>query len=425
MNLLLVHNFYQQPGGEDEVFRTEYDLLRGSGHTVLQYTVHNDACDDMTKLELARSTVWNTQAAGEIRDLVASRQIDIVHFHNTFPLISPAAYSAAREEGAAVVQTLHNFRLLCPNGLFFRDGKPCEECLGKTPPWPAVAHGCYREDRKATAVIAAALTIHRMRRTWHDDIDALIATTNFAREKFVQSGHPAHKITVKPNFLHPDPGVGPGDGDYALFVGRLSHEKGLKTLLDAWTHYGIPLKLKIIGDGPLADQLKASMALANCEWLGDSPVQKHGIPAESKNPSRRIQWLGRRPLEEVYHHIGAAKMLIFPSECYETFGRVAIEAFAKGTPVVASNHGAPADVVAHDRTGLLFTPGDAEDLALKVQTLLASPATLARMRGVCRAEFDAKYTGRRAYEQLMAIYQRALEARHPIPAGAFYVPKAS
>ncbi len=400
MKILLVHNFYQQPGGEDEVFRTEYDLLRTSGHQVRQFTVHNDACIDMSKLELARSTVWNAKTAAEISAEVREHQFDIVHFHNTFPLVSPAAYSAAREQGAAVVQTLHNFRLLCPNGLFFRDGKPCEECVGKAAPWPAVAHGCYRGDRAATAVVAATLTIHRMRRTWHHDIDALIATTHFAKDKFLKSGLPEHKLTVKPNFLHPTPDVGTGDGNYALFVGRLSHEKGVRPLLDAWLNYDMPLPLKIIGDGPCADEVSDAVTQGKC------------------------QWLGRRPLEEVYQHIGRATMLIFPSECYETFGRVAIEAFAKGTPVIASNHGAMADVVTHNRTGLLFTPGDAADLARQVKALLADPDRLSAMRGVCRAEFQAKYTGRRALEQLINIYRLALDARHPLPAGAFYSPEA-
>jgi glycosyltransferase involved in cell wall biosynthesis len=240
-----------------------------------------------------------------------------------------------------------------------------------------------------------------MRGTWHDDIDALIATTNFAKEKFVQSGLPSAKITVKPNFLHPDPGLGTGDGNYAIFVARLSPEKGVRPLLQAWTQHNMPLPLKIIGDGPCAGEVKQAVAQGKC------------------------QWLGRRPLNEVYDHIGRATMLIFPSECYETFGRVAIEAFAKGTPVIASNHGAPADVVADNRTGLLFTPGDANDLAARVKQLVADPKALARMRAVCRLEFEAKYTGRRAYEQLMSIYAKALETRHPLPAGSFYIPKAS
>jgi glycosyltransferase involved in cell wall biosynthesis len=390
MRILLAHNFYQQAGGEDEVFRTEYELLKSFGHDVRQFTVHNDACDDMTKLQLLKATIWNTKMAAELRSMIRREAIELVHFHNTFPLISPAGYSAAHAEGAAVVQTLHNFRILCANALLFRDGKPCEDCLGKTVPWPALVHKCYRGSLSATAAITTSMTIHRLRNTWARDVDALIATTHFARDKFVRNGLPAEKITVKPNFLHPDPGVGTGDGNYAIFVGRLSHEKGVRPLLEAWERFGAPIPLKIVGDGPMAEQVKG--AVARC-------------------PS--IEWLGRRPLSEVYELIGRATVLIFPSECYETFGRTAIEAFAKGTPVIASNHGAPADVVDHNRTGLLFKPGDAPDLALNVHALLADPARLAKMRIAARAEFEARYTGDRAHHQLMEIYNRAIALHRP------------
>ncbi len=400
MRILLAHNFYQQAGGEDEVFRTEYELLKSFGHDVRQFTVHNDACDDMTKFQLLKATIWNKKMAAELRSVIRRDGIELVHFHNTFPLISPAGYSAAHAEGAAVVQTLHNFRILCANALLFRDGKPCEDCLGKAMPWPALVHKCYRGRLSATAAITTSMTIHRLRNTWARDVDALIATTHFARDKFVHNGLPADKITVKPNFLHPDPGVGKGDGNYAIFVGRLSHEKGVRPLLEAWEKFSVPIPLKIIGDGPLADQVKSAI-----DRTGNSPGRKPGVPP--------IEWLGRRPLSEVYDLIGRATMLIFPSECYETFGRTAIEAFAKGTPVIASNHGAPADVVDQDRTGLLFKPGDASDLALNVRALLSDPARLAKMRLEARAEFEARYTGDRAYHQLMEIYNRAIALNRP------------
>src|SRR5438094_5382177 len=199
MRILVAHNFYQIPGGEDEVFRTECDLLRSYGHDVHTFTVHNDAIETMSRLALVRKTIWNRDIGREMAALVREHDIELVHFHNTFPLISPAAYSAVRGAGAAVVQTLHNFRLLCANALLFRDGEVCEKCLNRAIPWPAVVHKCYRGSFTATAVVAATLTIHRLRRTWADDVDALIATTNFARQKFVSNGFPADKITVKPN----------------------------------------------------------------------------------------------------------------------------------------------------------------------------------------------------------------------------------
>lgn len=400
MKVLIAHNYYQQPGGEDSVFTAEAALLESFGHTVTRFAVHNDAIDQMGKLQTLKATIWNRRGADELAEVVRQAQPEVVHFHNTFPLISPAGYAAARAGGAAVVQTLHNYRLVCPCAVLFRDGKPCEDCLGKRFAWPGVARGCYRDSRVASLVVAANSTIHHAVGTWRNAVDAYIAPSAFAREKLIAGGLPGEKILVKPNFLHPDPGVGPGGGGYAVFVGRLSFEKGLPLLIAAWESQagstGSPqagstsspqasVPLKIIGDGPLADGVRAATAkFAN------------------------VQWLGRRTPEEVYDIVGRAALLVLPSQCYETFGRVAIEAFARGTPVVATGHGAMSDVVAHGRTGRLFKPGDAADLAKQVRELLADPAALARMRTECRKEFEANYTGARSHEQLMSVYQSAI-----------------
>ncbi len=384
MKILLAHNFYQQPGGEDQVFASEASLLESFGHEVVRYSVHNDSVNAMGRLALARATHWNNQSHIEIAQLVRTHRPDVVHFHNTFPLISPAAYYAARQEGAAVVQTLHNFRLLCPGALFLRDGKPCEDCLGKSIAWPAIKHGCYRQSRSATAVIASTVAFHRALGTWDSAIDAYIALSQFSRQRFVAGGLPARKIIVKPNFVHPDPGPGHGAGGYAIFVGRLSPEKGLHTLLRAWQTLRTRIPLKIIGDGPLVDDVKAAVAQGGVEWLG------------------------RKTPDEVCDIVGNASFLVFPSECYETFGRVAIEAFAKGTPVLASNHGSMAALVNPGQTGLLFQPGDAADLIAKANDLLDNPHRLAQMRTMARTQFEAAYTGPQNHQQLLRIYQIAL-----------------
>jgi len=388
MKVLVAHNFYQQPGGEDQVFRSELALLEAHGHAPVAFEMHNDDVAGMGKLSLAASTVWNRDSARKIADAVRANNIDLVHFHNTFPLMSPAAYYGAHSAGAAVVQTLHNFRLLCAGANFFRDGKVCEDCLGKSLPLAGVIHKCYRDSRAASAATVAMLSVHRAMGTYSNVVDAYITPTNFARDKFIAGGIPADRIVAKPNFVEPDPGVRSGGGNYAIFVGRLSHEKGLDVLLNAWRDKSLP-PLKIVGDGPLADQVKQAVAI---------------------NPS--IEWLGRKPTNEVFDLIGRSAVLIFPSECYETFGRTAVEAFATGTSVVASGHGAPGDVVDHGRTGLHFKPSDSADLAAKVKQLLADPAMCARMRVEVRREYEAKYTGARNYEMLMAVYQQA-RARHP------------
>ncbi len=236
MKVVVAHNFYQQAGGEDQVYHAEVALLRECGHDVVPFEVHNDAVAGMGKLGLAKATVWNGEIAGRLGEVVRRERADVVHFHNTFPLISPAGYYAARRAGAAVVQTLHNFRLMCPVALFYRDGRPCEDCLGKPVAWPGVVHACYRGSRATTAVTAAAVAAHRAAGTFQNAVDAYVCLTGFARDQFVAGGLPPAKLHVKPNFVHPDPGVrGGGDGS-AVFVGRLSEEKGVLPLLAAWAH---------------------------------------------------------------------------------------------------------------------------------------------------------------------------------------------
>jgi glycosyltransferase involved in cell wall biosynthesis len=388
MKILAVHNRYQRPGGEDQVFVDETALLEARNHRVLRYEVHNDQVEQVNRLTLAKDTVWNTSAYRELGALIRRERPHVVHFHNTLPLVSPSGYYAARAEGVPVIQTLHNYRLLCPVALFFRDGRVCEDCMGKAVPWPSVVHRCYRGSRTASGVIATMLTVHRALRTWIEMVDVYVALTEFARNKFIEGGLPAGKVVVKPNFVAPDPGRGQGGGGYALFVGRLAPEKGTGTMLAAWDRLGTRIPLKIVGDGPLRDQVL-------------------GAAAKQSN----VEWLGHRPVEDVHALMGKADMLVFPSRWYETFGRVAAEAFAAGTPVIAANIGAVAELVEHGRTGLKFRPGDPEDLVTQVEWALSHPAELQSMREEVRAEFEAKYTAERNYRALMEIYEAALERK--------------
>jgi glycosyltransferase involved in cell wall biosynthesis len=392
MKILAVHNRYQQPGGEDQVFVDETALLEARNHRVFRYEVHNDQVKQVNRLTLAKDTVWNASAYRELRSLIRRERPDVVHFHNTLPLISPAGYYAARAEGVPVIQTLHNYRLLCPVALFFRDGRVCEDCMGKAVPWPGVVHRCYRGSRAASAVIATMLTVHRALRTWTEMVEVYVALTEFARNKFIEGGLPAGKIAVKPNFVAPDPGRGQGGGGYALFVGRLAPEKGTGTMLAAWDRLGTRVPLKIVGVGPLRDRV-----------------------VEAAARQSNVEWLGNRPVEDVHALMRKADMLVFPSQCYETFGRVAAEAFAAGTPVIAANIGAVAELVEHGRTGLKFRPGDPEDLVTQVEWALSHPAELRSMREEVRGEFEAKYTAERNYRALMEIYEAALE-RKKVPA---------
>jgi glycosyltransferase involved in cell wall biosynthesis len=385
MRILSIHNSYQIRGGEDESCSLEEQLLREMGHEVDRYEETNDRVESLPNWQIAARTIWSQEAYQVVKHRLQDQRFDLIHVQNFFPLISPSVYYAARDVGVPVVQTLRNYRLLCPNALFFRDGQICEDCLGQPIPYPGIIHRCYRNNRAASAVTAAMLTTHRAIGTWNNLVDVYIALTHFSREKLIQGGVPAQKIVVKPNFVHPDPGVGTGKGGYALYVGRLSVEKGLDTLLAAWEQIGDRIPLKIVGDGPLADMV---------------------INAREKLP--KVEWLGRRSMPEVHALMGEASLLIFPSKWYETFGRVAVEAFAKGTPVIAAKIGAIAELVDHGRTGLHFQPGQAQDLANWVDWAMTHPIELSKMRQEARIEFESKYTATENYQQLISIYERIL-----------------
>jgi glycosyltransferase involved in cell wall biosynthesis len=388
MKVLVVHNRYQQAGGEDQVFLAETVLLESRGHRVVRYSAHNDRVAEMNRLALAGRTLWSSATYQELRALIRQERPHVAHFHNTFPLISPAGYYAAQAEGVPVIQTLHNYRLLCPNALFFRDGRVCEDCMGKMITWPGVVHKCYRGSRAASGIVAAMLTTHRVLGTWTEMVDVYIALTEFARLKFVEGGLPAEKMVVKPNFVYPDPGPGEGRGGYALFVGRLSREKGVGTLLAAWERLDRRIPLKVVGDGPLREQV-----------------------AEAANRHPCVEYLGYRAAEEVQALLKEASILVFPSEWYEGFSRVAAEAFATATPMVAADIGAAAELIEHDHTGLGFRPGDPEALATQVGWFFSHPEEHARMRREVRAEYEAKYTAEQNYRMLTEIYESTLERK--------------
>ena len=388
MNILVAHNFYKQPGGEDQCVAAEVAMLRAHGHEVTQYCLRNESVDAMGRLQLASRTIWSRAAFRELRGLFRTHRPQIAHFHNTFPLISPAAYYAARAENVRVVQTLHNFRLVCANALLFRNGEVCEDCFGKSIPWPGIVHKCYRDSRAASTAITAMLMTHRVLGTWRKAVDVYVALTEFGRRKLVEGGLPADRIAIKPNFAYPDPGPGTGTGGYAVFVGRLSAEKGVETLLTAWRHLGSTPPLKVVGDGPMG-----------------------AVVQEAAAHNTTIQWLRGVPHERVYGLIGEAAFLVLTSQCYENFPRVVIEAFARGTPVIVSGLGAMAVIVDDGRTGLHFKPGDPEDLARKVRSILADPLKLTRMRQAARQTFEQNFTAEANHKILMGIYERAMGGR--------------
>ena len=387
MKIVVVHNTYQQRGGEDEVVAAESAILERNGHRVVRYSRNNDEISSLSRsqqLLLVRDFIHSEKSKRELFALLQTEKPDVVHIHNTFIMISPSVYEACRDAGIPVVQTLHNYRLICPGWSLSRDGHVCEECIDDGL-WQSVRHGCYRDSRLMTAAVALMLQVHRTKGTWKRSVHSYVALTNFAREKFIQGGLPPSAIHVKPNFLESDPGERIASGRAFLFVGRLSAEKGVHTLLDAWQQLSHSIPLVIVGDGPLRRPLETAVrvkGLSNITFTG---------------------WLSK---PDVYATVKNAAALIIPSVCYEGFPMTLVEAFACGTPVIGSNLGGVQEIVTNGRNGLHFAAGDANDLADKVEWAWARPAVLETMGHASRQDFEQLYSAETNYKRLLQIYEK-------------------
>lgn len=389
MVMLFVHNYYQREGGEDAGVRQERDLLAAAGHRIVEYS----RCSGEIKLngissriKLGAGALWSKRTYSELRSLIATQRPEVAFIHNTVPLISPSAYFACAEAGVPVVQTLHNYRFLCPAGTFLREGKICEECVTSTL-FRSVRHGCYQDSAAASATLSLMIASQRALGTWQEKVACYIARTKFARWKFIEGGLPAERIVVKPCFVHPDPGPRTGAGDTVLFLGRLSPEKGLRTLIAAWEHLGGSVPLRIAGDGPLREEL-------------DAEVERRRLSG--------VKVLGRVPDADLLAEMKRARFLVFPSEWYEGLPLTIAEGFACGVPVLASRIGSMIELVEDGRTGLHFTPGDPADLAAKVEWAWTHPQEMEEMGRAARREYETKYTAEQNYQALMRVYETAM-----------------
>ena len=374
------------------MFDQERQLLERAGHHVVTYHRSNREIGEasaLSRLGLAKHMIWATDTRQQVAKLIHQEKPRLVHVHNTFMMVSPSVYAACRHAGVPVVQTLHNYRLACPEARFYRNGGVCEECLQHSL-WRGVRHGCYRGSHIETAGVALMLEVHRVLRTWQKMVDCYIALTEFSRRKFIAAGLPEDRLLTKPNFIHPDPGERMGSGKYALFVGRLSPEKGLRTLVAAWERIGCRIPVLIIGDGPERPALEAQV---------------------TERRLCNISFQGRLTRSQTLVAMKDAKFLVLPSQCYENFPMSIVEASASGIPVVCSRLGAIQELVTDGRTGLHFTPGDSEDLAAKVEWAWTHPREMEEMGREARAEYEAKYTAERNYEMLMGIYAKVIAAR--------------
>lgn len=376
--VLIVHNSYQRRGGEEVVAEREAALLSQNGHEVQIYGRHNETIENMPKVGVALGTLWSRRTTDDLGKCIAAFNPDLIHVHNTFPLISPSLFWAVAKKDLPVVQTLHNFRLLCPQAMFLRDKRTCEDCLGKLP-WRGVVRRCYRDSTAQSAVLAGMLTLHRVLGTYQHKVTRYIALNRFCRDKFVEGGLPPDRISIKPNFVDsPVPiDVPRADG---LFVGRLSQEKGADVLFGALTR--LPGKIvNVIGEGPER-----------------AHIQMHG----------RLRSLGAQTRAEIMEHMQHSSYLVMPSIWYETFGLVLVEAFACGLPVIASRLGVMEELIEDGRTGMLFDPGSSIDLAEKIAWADSHPEEMHRMGRNARKTYLEKYTPQHNYTQLMAIYHQAM-----------------
>jgi glycosyltransferase involved in cell wall biosynthesis len=399
MKILLAHNYYgsSAPSGENEVFKEESQLLRQRGHTVLELTRNSDEIRNrgiLGSIQGAFSTPWNPFSKRDAEKLINQENPDIFHIHNTFPLISPAVFYGTGRSRTAIVLTLHNYRIHCAAGIPLRSGKPCVECINQQSVLPAIRYRCYRGSLPATIPMTAMIWLHRRLGTWPNRVDAFIAFTKFQKDALCVGGLPRERIFVKPNFYPdpPEPLEWAGRDDKILFIGRLGIEKGCHILLGAWRNWGsdAPL-LEVIGAGP--ERLKLEEIVIR-EGLGE-----------------KVVFRGQLSFKEVQENLRRAKLLLFPSLCFEGFPMVILEAYAHGVPVAASRLGSMPYMIEEGLTGTLFEAGSPDDLLSKVKSAWAMPQNLSAWGAAARKKFDEEYTADVNYRILMQIYEEAIEHR--------------
>ena len=384
MRILIAHNRYRQSGGEDNVAAAEAALLRRCGHAVEQLELDNDHIQGgLAKIAAAVGSLYSLHGKATVREAIERFRPDVVHVHNFFPSFSPAIFRACEQAGIPAVHTLHNFRIVCAGATLFRDGRVCEECLNERSSLPGARHGCYRGSRAGSAVSGLGMALHERLGTWAESVAAYIALTEFAAGKLGTWRVSRGKIVVKPNFTA-DHGVGEGDGDYAVFAGRLSPEKGLQTLIEADAAGQLAMEVVVLGDGPMLGQ----------------------VTSASERPGSRLKPKGRQTHAQILEFMRHARVLVLPSLWYEGLPLVLLEAFSLGLPVLGAGHGSLAELIEPGRTGMLFEPGDALDFAAKLAWFASETSDVRTMREEARARYLERYTPEVNYLELFAIYTK-------------------
>lgn len=396
MKILVAHNRYRYRGGEDTVVDAEIDLLRRHGHEVLVYLRDNEEITRMKNHQAALQTLWSHKAYADVTSLSEKFKPELIHSHNTFPLISPSLYSVAHQLNVPVIQTLHNFRLICPQATLLRNGVQCEDCVGNLP-WRAIVHRCYRNSLSQSTVSSSMIMLHRLLRTWHTKVTRYIVLNQLCRDKFLAGGLPFDLLRIKPNFVDSanEPEWAHRNG--GIYIGRLSEEKGLKVLAEALSQ--LPdSQIDVYGKGDLQTYVEAT---------------------------RGLNYKGFRVTDELQDCLQQAAYLVVPSTGVESFGLVAIEAFAAGTPVIASASGGLREIVVNGKTGLLVEPGNSDALARAIAFAEDHPDQMKIMGRAARQAYLTRYTPDINYRLLMDIYREAVDSmvRIPTPALPFKRPE--
>lgn len=387
MRILLLHNFYQKAGGEDVVFKTETALLKEKGHEVEHLTFDNkDIKDSLTgKLLTGVRSIYNSQSYRRLAKKIEEFKPDVIHVHNFFPLASPSIFYAAQKKQTPIVMTLHNFRLICPSAILFYNNEIYEKSIHKTFPWDAIRKGVYRDSKLQTASVGFTTGIHKLLGTWRNKVDRYITFTEFGRQKFLDSslGLKESQIAIKPNFVL-DLGKGKTQReDFFVFIGRLTEEKGVRVILEA-AKQG-KFALKILGDGPLRSEVE-------------------NYAQENNN----IEYLGFKDKAFIAEQLQTCRALLFPSLWYEGMPMTILETYSTGTPIIASNMGAPSVMVDHGYNGLLFEPGQVQDLLSQVENLLSDEDRYQQMLQNARTTYEEKFTPQKNYEILLNIYEEVI-----------------
>ncbi|MEW8027998.1 MAG: glycosyltransferase family 4 protein [Candidatus Thiodiazotropha sp.] len=376
--ILLVHNRYQQQGGEDSVVDEEMKMLEAHGHNVKLYTRNNTDIDHLDRTLLFVSAIWSKRTIRDLEQIISVEKPDIIHIHNTFPLISPSVYWVAKKHNIPTIQTIHNFRLSCIQAMYIRNMKVCEDCLKKGP-WRGAIRKCYRGSILASVSSAMIIQFHRIIGTYQNKIDTYIALNEFCKQKLIEMGLPKDKIKIKPNFVtleHAKRQIRDGN---PLYVGRLSEEKGISVLANSIK--SIPNQVfDIVGDGP---DKKILQRLSN------------------------VRLLGKMDQAGVYRLMQKTPFLIMPSVWYENMPRTLVESYGNATPIIASRIGALGELITHMRTGLLFECGSVDDLSDSILWALQNPDEMNKMGYEAHTDFIMKYTDKVNYRLLMEIYNNA------------------